>query len=200
MDGANGEHLNTMEYTRRRNLDRGYMKLEVWQRAMDLFELAVRLAGGVADFKLRSQFTDASQSVSANLAEGYGRRSLPEYLQFLYTSKGSLAEALTRACGLWRVGLMADRDVEEFDKLHPEVENKLLHLIASLESKRGTGFWQDTLPRLAARPTAGPPPTPPDLAPSPTPRPPFTHPAIHSSSNPSLMRSERRRPGHLPPA
>jgi hypothetical protein len=28
-----------MEYTKRRNLNRGYMKLDVWQRGMDLFEL-----------------------------------------------------------------------------------------------------------------------------------------------------------------
>ena len=79
------------------------MKLETWQRAMDLFEMAFRLASSVSDFKLKSQFTDATQSVSANIAEGYGRRSLPEYLQFLYTAKGSLAEAFTRGCGFWRV-------------------------------------------------------------------------------------------------
>ena len=98
-----------MDYTKRRNLNRGYMKLEVWQRGMDLFEMAYRLAAAVADFKLRSQFTDSAQSVSANVAEGYGRRTLPEYLQFLYTAKGSLAETLTRSCGLWRVQLISDR-------------------------------------------------------------------------------------------
>src|SRR5438093_12139869 len=135
-----------MEYTKRRNLNRGYMKLEVWQRGMDLLEMAYRLAAAVADFKLRSQFTDSAQSVSANVAEGYGRRSLPEYLQFLYTAKGSLAEAFTRGCGLWRIHLMADKDFEQFDRLHYEVENKLLHLISSLESKRGTNQWQDALP------------------------------------------------------
>src|SRR5436189_210653 len=107
----------------------GYMKLEVWQRAMDLFEMAFRLAAGVSDFKLKSQFSDAAQSVSANIAEGYGRRSLPEYLQFLYTAKGSLAETFTRGCGLWGVQLIDDQDFEAFDKLHYEVENKLLRLI-----------------------------------------------------------------------
>jgi four helix bundle protein len=135
-----------MEYTKRRNLNRGYLKLEVWQRGMDLSALAYRLAGAVTDFKLRSQFTDAAQSVSANISEGYGRRSLPEYLQFLYTAKGSLAEAFTRACGLWQVQLVSVADFEAFDALHYEVENKLLHLISSLEAKRGTGEWRDTLP------------------------------------------------------
>jgi four helix bundle protein len=136
-----------MEYTKWRNLNRGYMKLDVWQRGMDLFELVFRLAANVADFKLRSQFVDASQSVSANVAEGYGRRTLAEYLQFLYTAKGSLAETLTRAVGLWRVTLVTEDDFERFDALHYEVENKLLALIESLEAKRGTSQWIDSLPQ-----------------------------------------------------
>src|SRR5688500_14945752 len=138
--------MTFMEYSKRNNLNRGYMKLEVWQRAMDLFEMAFRLATAVSDFKLKSQSDYAAQSVSANVAEGYGRRSLPEDLQFLYIAKGSLAEAFTRGCGFWRIRLMADNDFEAFDRLHYEVENKLLHLISSLESKRGTNQWQDSLP------------------------------------------------------
>ncbi len=110
-----------MEYTKRRNLNRGYMKLEVWQKGLDLFKMAYRLTDTVPDFKLKSQFRDAAQSVSANIGEGYGRRSLPEYLQFLYTAKGSLAETLTRACGLWRVRVLADADFEAIDALHYEV-------------------------------------------------------------------------------
>lgn len=135
-----------MEYTKRRNLNRGYMKLEAWQRGMDLFVLAFRLSDAVSDFKLKSQFWDAAQSVSANIAEGYGRRSLPEYLQYLYTAKGSLAETLTRAIGFKNVKLISEADFEALDELHYEVENKLLRLIASLERKRGTNEWMDTLP------------------------------------------------------
>jgi four helix bundle protein len=136
-----------MEYTKRRNLNRGYMKLDVWQRGLDLFELAFRLAAPISDFKLKSQFTDSAQSVSAHVAEGYGRRTLPEYLQYLYIAKGSLGEALTRACGLLRVKLVPAPAFEEFDTLHYEVENKLLALISSLESKRENHSWQATLPQ-----------------------------------------------------
>lgn len=123
------------------------MKLEAWQRAMDLFVLAFRLSNAVSDFKLKSQFRDAAQSVSSNIAEGYGRRSLAEYLQYLYTAKGSMAETLTRAIGLKNVQLVSDEEFERFDMLHYEVENKLLRLIESLESKRGTNEWRDTLPQ-----------------------------------------------------
>ncbi|TSA41304.1 MAG: four helix bundle protein [Verrucomicrobiales bacterium] len=135
-----------MEYTKRRNLNRGYIKLEAWSRGMDLFALCYQLSDRVNDFKLKSQLRDAAQSVSANIAEGYGRRTLPEYLQFLYFAKGSLAETLTRGIGLQTVKVISQNEFEGLDTLHYEVENKLLRLIESLEAKRGTGEWRDTLP------------------------------------------------------
>jgi four helix bundle protein len=132
--------------THRRNLNRGYMKLEVWQRAMDLFELAYAQAQKVSDFKLRSQFSDATQSVSANIAVGYCRRTLPEYVHLLYVAKGSLGECLSRALGLLNVNILAPEDFEALDVLHYEVENKLLALIKRLEAMRDTGEWQGSLP------------------------------------------------------
>jgi len=135
-----------MEYTKRRNLNRGHMKLEVWQRGLDLFALAFPLSDCVSDFKLKSQFRDAAQSVSANIAEGYGRRSLMEYLQYRYIAKGSLAETVTRATGLQTVNIISEDDFDRFDQLHYEVENKLLRLIESLENKRQANDWHDTLP------------------------------------------------------
>jgi hypothetical protein len=63
-----------------------------------------------------------------------------------WARSASLAEALTRGFGLWRVQLISDADSDSFDQLHYEVENKLLALISSIEAKRGTGYWQDSLP------------------------------------------------------
>ncbi len=134
------------EPTKRQNLNRRYMKLEAWQRGMDMFEMVFKATTGVADFKLRSQIVDAAQSVSANISEDYCRRSLPEYVQFLYFAKGSLGETLTRIIGLQRVGLITTGQFEEIDVVHYEVENKLLGLIRSLESKRADGSWDDALP------------------------------------------------------
>jgi four helix bundle protein len=122
------------------------MKLEAWQRGMDLFVMAYRISERVSDFKLKSQFRDAAQSISANIGEGYGRRSSPEYLQYLYIAKGSLGETLTRAVGFRAVEALSDNKFEEFDQLHYEVENKLLRLIESLESKREKNDCRDTLP------------------------------------------------------
>ncbi len=83
--------------TKLRNKNRGYMQLIVWQKAIELFELvwAIAFTENKIDLKLRSQIADAAQSVSANISEGYGRRSLNEYIQFLYYALGSLAETMT---------------------------------------------------------------------------------------------------------
>ncbi|HEY2125142.1 MAG TPA: four helix bundle protein [Chthoniobacterales bacterium] len=129
--------------TELRNKNRGYMGLIVWQKAMDLFDLAWSISYREAsvDFKLRSQFVDAAQSISANIAEGYGRRSINEYIQYLYIGLGSCAEALTRAIGLNRSQHVTDDRLRDFDLLHYEVENRLLRLIGKLEQKREDGDW-----------------------------------------------------------
>src|SRR6266481_8043222 len=126
-----------------RNKNRGYMKLIVWQKAMQLFELVWNIAFHEAriDFKLRSQLADAAQSVSANISEGYGRRSINEYIQFLYYALGSLAEPMTRDIGLKQTKQISAARFHEFDLLHYEVENRLLRLIDKLEQKREDEDW-----------------------------------------------------------
>jgi len=129
--------------TELRNKNRGYMKLIVWQKAMQLFELAFRMVfiESKIDFKLRSQIADAAQSISANISEGYGRRSVGEYIQFLYYALGSLAETMTRAIGLKQTNQISAARFHDFDLLHYEVENRLLRLIEKLEHKRDDEDW-----------------------------------------------------------
>ena len=126
-----------------RNKNRGYMRLIVWQKAMELFELAWRMAyvETKIDFKLRAQFADAAQSIAANISEGYGRRSVKEYIQFLYIALGSAGETMSRAIGLNQTQQLSEQRLREFDRLHYEVENRLLRLIEKLEQKRDDDDW-----------------------------------------------------------
>ena len=129
--------------TKLRNKNRGYMKLIVWQKAMELFELVwgIVFTENKIDFKLRSQLADAAQSVSANISGGYGRRSINEYIQFLYYALGSMAETMTRAIGLKQTRQIPDARFDDVDLLHYEVENRLLRLIDKLEQKRVAEDW-----------------------------------------------------------
>jgi four helix bundle protein len=136
------------QYTVRHNINRGYMKLEVWQDSLDLCKLVYESVGGIEklDIRLRSQILDASQSISSNIAEGYCRRTINEYLQYLNVGLGSCGELLTRVLGLVRIGLLSEQEFDKFDKMHYSVENKLIGLIKSLQTKRKKGEWIEEFP------------------------------------------------------
>ena len=128
----------------RRNVNRGYRKLNVWQRAIDLYVLISKSLGGfrITSYKLKDQIISASASIHANIAEGFCRRSIHEYLNFLNYSLGSLGELGSYIEGCHRAEQIDDILHEEMDALHYEVENKLLKLIEALEKKRKKGEWQ----------------------------------------------------------
>ena len=110
---------------------------------MELFELVWNIVfiETRIDFKLRSQIADAAQSIASNIAEGYGRRFISEYIQFLYYALGSMAETMTRAVGLKQTKQISAERFHDFDLVHYEVENRLLRLIEKLEQKRDDEDW-----------------------------------------------------------
>lgn len=130
-------------YTKRWNKNRGYMNLEVWKKAIQLYKLIWNLtknAFGV-DLKTKSQINDSALSVASNIAEGYSRRSVKEYLQYAYIALSSLSETLTRSIGLLETSVISNTQFESIDQLHYEIENKLIRLITSLEKKRDEKTW-----------------------------------------------------------
>ena len=62
----------------RKNVNRGFKRLKVWQDAVNLYVLPYRAFAGFP-FELKkvaSNSIDAAHSISRNIAEGYCRRSL----------------------------------------------------------------------------------------------------------------------------
>ena len=123
------------------------MKLEVWNEAIGLLGVVKKVLSiqTQIDIRLRGQIVDAAQSISANIAEGYCRRTINEYLQFLAIALGSSGELMTRIIGFREFYELKDDLFEEFDTLHYSVENKLLSLVKSLQMKRKTGTWQEEI-------------------------------------------------------
>lgn len=136
-----------MEYTKRHNLNRGYLKLEVWQDGILLLKMINKISGEIINlnFKLKAQILDAAQSISSNIAEGYCRKSINEYLYYLNVALGSSGELFTRIIGLKVTELISYDEFEEMDKLHYAVENKLLALIKALDSKKSQGTWDQQI-------------------------------------------------------
>ncbi|GAC1502492.1 MAG: hypothetical protein NVS2B14_15130 [Chamaesiphon sp.] len=80
-------------------------------------------------YGLTSQIRRSSVSVASNIAEGYGRRSKPEYIQFLHIANGSLRELDTQLIIAKEVDL-AEKSL--FTPLLNEVEEMQSILVASL--------------------------------------------------------------------
>ena len=130
-----------------RNKNRGYQQLRVWQDAIELYVLSWRVFKRFP-FELKrvaSQAISSSDSVHRNIAEGYCRRSLREYLQFLNISLGSLGESVSGFEAYRKAEQIAEEDYKALNDLSFKLENGLLKLVESLERKQETGDWIDSL-------------------------------------------------------
>lgn len=116
-----------------------YRDLKVWQRAMDLAESCYRATRRFPRDELYgmvSQIRRAAASVPANIAEGHGRNSRGEYIQFLRIAQGSLKELETHVLLAQRIGLTEQKVVRAILD-QAEVLGKMLRaLIRSLEAGR----------------------------------------------------------------
>jgi four helix bundle protein len=129
----------------RKNVNRGFKKLRVWYDAISLYFLACKI---FAKFpyelkKVAANSIDAAHSISRNISEGYCRRSLREYLNFLNIALGSCGEFHSCYESCYRAGQIKKEDYEEIEELHYKVENELLRLIATLQKKAKMGNWED---------------------------------------------------------
>ena len=130
----------------RKNLNRGYMKLLVWQDAKALYVMTCKM---FRDFpyelkRVASQQIASVDSIHRNIAEGYARRTINEYLQFLNISLGSAGESVSGLQVYQEAGQISQEDFDKADALSYKLENGLLRLIESLQIKRETGTWDDS--------------------------------------------------------
>lgn len=127
-----------------KNINRGYKTLDVWKLSVDL-SIKVRMRIKEIpnlSLKLKGQIEDSVVSVSSNIAEGYSRRHLKEYIQHLNYSLASLSENYTQILIITKSGDIDEVWFEEYDKEHYAIENKLLALVKSLIKKlKEKGNW-----------------------------------------------------------
>ena len=129
----------------------GYKQLVAWQKTDDLALAVFRRAGRLAqDHRwLASQAARAAVSVPANIAEGYCRGSVRDYLRFLNIARGSLGELEYYIHFMHRAELIDGAECEQLEQLRAEAASLLFLLIRSLRSKletdtaRGRGFLRE---------------------------------------------------------
>lgn len=107
----------------------------IWNRSIDLAVKCYSLTSHFPHselYGLTSQIRRSAVSVASNIAEGYGRRTKNEYIQYLQIALGSLRELDTQLIIAQRVKLTdnhlfipAINEVEEMPKIRVATVNKL---------------------------------------------------------------------------
>jgi four helix bundle protein len=122
--------------------EKGIESLNVWRQAVEyvvqvnkkvLFLLPVD-----ERYALVAQLRRSAESVSANIAEGYGRFYYQEGIRFCYTARGSLEESYSHLKVAYKLGYLPEELFKEFVVKTEELRKLLNGYIAFLKrSKRG---------------------------------------------------------------
>ena len=113
-----------------------YKELIVWQKAILLVNEVYKFTKTFPEdekFGLVSQMRRSSVSIPSNIAEGWGRMSKKNYIQFLRTARGSLFELETQI--IISVDLNFNSNNEKIESLIVEISKMLNALIRSLNEK-----------------------------------------------------------------
>jgi len=128
---------------------KNYKELVVWQKAKN-FAVALYRATETFPkterFGLTSQIQRSATSVPANIAEGWGRGSTKEYIQFLTVARGSLMELETH---LIIAGDLSYLKSDQLVNSQQEVESigqMLNRLIQALKDRRSSAKPETRIP------------------------------------------------------
>jgi len=113
-----------------------YKELLVWQKSVELVKSIYRITKkypGEEKFGLVDQMRRASVSIPSNIAEGKSRKTDKEFIQFLYTSRGSSAELETQIYLSKKLGFIDESTYQKTNEQCEEVGRMLSGLIKSLD-------------------------------------------------------------------
>jgi len=116
-----------------------YQQLDVWKKSM---ELVIRIYNITEKFPkkeifaLNSQMNRSVISIPANIAEGWGRNSTKEYIQFLRIARGSVCELETCLMIAQRINYISIALLKEMLQETEIIGKMLLGLIHSLQHRK----------------------------------------------------------------
>jgi four helix bundle protein len=120
---------------------KNYKELKVWQKSYQLCLEIYKITKGFPKeetYSLTSQIRRAVVSIPSNIAEGYGRKTTPEYIRFLYIAYGSNCELETQVLLSGDLGYIEAGKLRKLQNEIGEIERMLEALIKSLENKHLT--------------------------------------------------------------
>lgn len=118
-------------------MGQSFKDLTVWQKAIALTLAIYKLTESFPQaerYGLTDQLRRAAVSVASNIAEGYGRSTRGEYLQFLGHARGSNCEVETQLVIAAALGFGIESDRATAVKLCADVSRLLRGLMKALRS------------------------------------------------------------------
>ena len=124
----------------------GFRGLVAWQKADELALAVFRALNNASSAPrwLAVQAMRAAISVPANVAEGYTRGSLGDYLRFIDIARGSLAELEYYLLFIDRERLLPAEQTQNLQRLQQDTGRLLHGLWKSLKEKSKNGTWDRT--------------------------------------------------------
>jgi four helix bundle protein len=116
-----------------------YKELDVWKKSVALTTELYGLTSRFPDterYGMSSQIRRAATSIAANIAEGWGRGSTGEYIQFLTVARGSLMELETHLIVACNLHFLKSDDLAAVLKPMKDIEKMLNRLIAVLRTRK----------------------------------------------------------------
>ncbi len=110
--------------------------MPVWNDAMNLAEEIFKLSERFPkkeDYGLTSQLRRAALSISANIAEAYGRNHSLDKINFYYYSRGSATETQNHIEYGRRIGYISEDSAKNLDKILNKLYNDINKIILSLK-------------------------------------------------------------------
>ena len=113
-----------------------FEELKVWQKAVIFAENVIKIIDEIETprkhFRLIEQLESASTSVAMNIAEGKGRQTTKEFIQYLFIARGSLFETVTLLIIINRLNWLAEYKLLKLKSLAEEITKMLNSLIKSM--------------------------------------------------------------------
>ncbi len=116
-----------------------YEELGVWQKSVSLAIEIYKTTEPfpqVEKFGLTGQIRRATTSVPANIAEGWGRGSTKEYIQFLLVARGSLLELETHLIIAQKLNYLKEEQLKGLRTQTGQIGRMLNGLIHALRGRR----------------------------------------------------------------
>jgi four helix bundle protein len=117
---------------------RSFKDMPVWQQAMDVAEriyAATEHLPRKEDYGLTSQIRRSALSISANIAEAFGRMHPLDKVNFYYHARGSLTETQNHIEYSKRVGYFRAEEADSLEASLSELHAEINKIVVTLKNK-----------------------------------------------------------------